>query len=254
MSWRGIEGGVAAAKAGHDVVMSPTSHAYFDYLQSRVASMEPKGIGGYVPMRKVYDFDPVPPALKGAEIKRVLGGQANLWSEFIPHPKHLEYMAYPRLCAMAEVLWSPKSGRDYDEFLKRLTPHLVRLDRLDVNYRPLTADPKAAARWKSGETTDEFQTKEWDVTATLSSPGNYDVLFSFTGGGNRLDIAWIEILENGETLQRVEHNGQTGTVNKDNTYRVSLPSLRTDATYTLRASVRSDGGTDSNGDIYFLKK
>lgn len=254
MSWRGIEGGIAAAKAGHDVVMSPTSHAYFDYYQSRVSLTEPKGIGGYVPIEKVYSFDPVPPALKANEAKRVLGGQANLWAEFIPHPKHLEYMAYPRLCAMAEVLWSPNAGRSFDEFSQRLATHLVRLDRLDVNYRPLTADPRPAAKWKAGDTTEAFQPKEWDVTRAIPSPGEFDVLFSFTGGDHRLDIDWVEILENGEVLQRVEHRGQAGSVNRDNSYRIKLPSIRRDAKYTLRASIRSDGGNNSNGDIYFIRR
>ncbi len=138
MSWRGTEGGIAAAKAGHDVVMSPTSHAYFDYYQADPPTSEPKGIGGYLAIEKVYEFEPVPAVLTADEAKHVLGGQANIWSEFIPHPKHMEYMAYPRLCAMAEVLWSPKESRNWNDFLARLTTHLERLKLLDVNYRPLT--------------------------------------------------------------------------------------------------------------------
>lgn len=136
MSWRGIDGGIAAAKAGHDVVMTPTSSSYFDYYQGP-ADKEPKAIGGFLPLRTVYSFEPVPPSLSPDEAKHILGAQGNLWSEFIPFPKHMEYMAFPRECAMSEVAWSQKEDRDYANFLSRLAIHLQRLSALDVNYRPL---------------------------------------------------------------------------------------------------------------------
>jgi len=136
MSWRGIDGGIAAAKSGHDVVMAPTSHTYFDYYQAPAAK-EPKAIGGYVPLQKVYSFEPIPDALIADQAKHILGAQAQLWAEFIPHPKHMEYMAFPRECALSEVVWSPKAARNYNDFLSRLAVHLQRLNALDVNYRPL---------------------------------------------------------------------------------------------------------------------
>ncbi|HMA53408.1 MAG TPA: glycoside hydrolase family 20 protein [Acidobacteriota bacterium] len=122
MSWRGIEGGITAARAGHDVVMSPTSHCYIDYYQGNPA-VEPLAIGGYVPLRKVYEFEPVPEALTGTEAGHVFGGQANLWTEYVPDGKHAEYMALPRLAALAEVVWSAKSRRDWNDFASRI-PHL----------------------------------------------------------------------------------------------------------------------------------
>lgn len=137
MSWRGIQGGVAAAKAGHDVVMAPTDFTYLDYYQSRDTKAEPKAIGGYLPLSTVYGYEPIPKDLSPEEAKHVLGAQAQLWSEFIPHPKHMEYMAYPRLCALAELTWSPKELKSYADFLRRLTPHLERLKVLDMNFRPL---------------------------------------------------------------------------------------------------------------------
>jgi hexosaminidase len=134
MSWRGIKGGIAAAKSGHDVVMTPTSHCYIDYYQAPPAG-EPKAIGGFVPLAKVYSFDPVPPELAGANAKHVLGADANLWSEYFPNYAHVQYMAYPRACALAELTWSEAKAKDWDGFSARLNGHLARLKVQNVNYR-----------------------------------------------------------------------------------------------------------------------
>lgn len=143
MSWRGEAGGIEAAKAGHDVVMTPGSPTYFDHYQS--AGDEPFAIGGLNTVEKVYAYEPVPAALSEAEAKRVLGSQGQLWTEYMPDPGRVEYMAWPRLAALAEVLWSPKGPRDFAAFLPRLKADLERLDVLDVNYRPLEG-PRGAAR------------------------------------------------------------------------------------------------------------
>lgn len=136
MSWRGVKGGIAAARAGHDVVMAPTTHTYFDYYQSTDPS-EPLAIGGLLPLETVFEFNPIPAELTPEEARRILGAQGQLWTEYIPTPEHLEYMAFPRLVALAEVTWSGKPGREYADFLRRLRAHLERLDRLGVRYRPL---------------------------------------------------------------------------------------------------------------------
>lgn len=137
MSWRGTQGGIAAAKAGHHVVMAPTSHTYLDYYQSRNTGAEPLAIGGFLPLERVYAFEPIPGELTAEEAKWVLGGQAQLWSEYIKTPKHMEYMGFPRVCALAEVVWSPKEARDFTHFCERLATHLRRLKVLDVNFRAL---------------------------------------------------------------------------------------------------------------------
>jgi len=137
MSWRGIDGGVAAAKAGHDVVMTPTSNTYFDYYQSRDQVHEPLAIGGFLPLETVYAFEPVPPALDSAQATHVLGTQGQIWTEYQRNPKNVEYMVFPRLVALAEVAWTPMAERDFQDFTHRLTKHLARLGALDVNYRPL---------------------------------------------------------------------------------------------------------------------
>jgi hexosaminidase len=137
MSWRGMDGGIAAAQAGHDVVMTPTSHTYFDYYQSADRGAEPPAIGGFLPLDTVYAFEPVPPAIAPADAHHVLGLQGQTWTEYIRHPKDVEYMAYPRLLAIAEVGWTPRERRDFADFRARLGAHLTRLSILDVNYRPL---------------------------------------------------------------------------------------------------------------------
>ncbi|MCW5937550.1 MAG: beta-N-acetylhexosaminidase [Fimbriimonadaceae bacterium] len=141
MAWRGIPKGVAAAKAGHDVVMAPTSHTYFDYYQAEPSSGEPLAIGGFTSLAKSYEMEPVPRELTKAQGKRVLGVQAQLWSEYMVSPSHVEYMAFPRLCSLAEVAWSDPSRRNFDDFLERLNHNLPRLAALSVNYRPLEGLP-----------------------------------------------------------------------------------------------------------------
>jgi hexosaminidase len=137
MSWRGMEGGIAAARAGHDVVMTPTSNTYFDYYQSRDPATEPPAIGGFLPLDTVYAFEPVPPALAPAEAAHILGAQGQIWTEYQKTPKNVEYMVFPRLLALAEVVWTPRARKDFTDFRARLNTHLVRLGILDVNFRPL---------------------------------------------------------------------------------------------------------------------
>jgi hexosaminidase len=135
MSWRGTEGGLKAARAGHDVVMTPTSHTYFDYYQSKDRTTEPLAIGGFLPLETVYAYEPVPAELEPEFARHVLGAQGQLWTEYMSNPKQVEYMAFPRLSALAEVLWSPKEAKDYSDFLQRLGTHVERLAVLDVNFR-----------------------------------------------------------------------------------------------------------------------
>jgi len=135
MSWRGTEGGIAAARSGHDVVMSPTTHCYFDYYQSKNKKEEPEAIGGFLPLEKVYSFEPVPAELAPEQRKHVIGAQGNIWTEYIRTPSDVEYMALPRMCALAEVVWTPAELKDWDDFMDRLDRFLERLDAMGVNYR-----------------------------------------------------------------------------------------------------------------------
>ncbi|WP_299115729.1 family 20 glycosylhydrolase [uncultured Winogradskyella sp.] len=133
MSWRGTSGAVEAAKSGHNVVMTPTSHCYFDYYQSDNED-EPLAIGGYLPLEKVYNFNPIPEELSKEESKYVLGAQGNVWTEYMPTEDKVEYMTFPRMLAMSEVLWSKPEHKDYVDFVSKVENFHKRLDALDINY------------------------------------------------------------------------------------------------------------------------
>lgn len=132
MSWRGIEGGIKAARQGHDVIMTPTSYCYLDYYQADKET-EPLAIGGFTPLPKVYSFEPIPEALDKKEAQHILGAQANIWTEYIRSGNKVEYMAYPRAVAMAEVNWSEKEDRNWEDFLKRLQSQFERWEIMGVN-------------------------------------------------------------------------------------------------------------------------
>jgi hexosaminidase len=133
MSWRGIEGGLAAAKAGHDVVMTPTSNCYLDYYQAKHG--EPRAIGGFLPLAQVYAYDPLPPGLPADKAKHILGSGGNLWSEFFPNYAQVQYMTYPRACAIAELTWTDPQQKNWNDFKRRIQTHLERLKVQNVNYR-----------------------------------------------------------------------------------------------------------------------
>jgi hexosaminidase len=141
MSWRGIEGGIAAAKENHNVIMTPGSHCYFDYYQADPET-EPLAIGGLLSLEKVYSYEPIPEALTEEQSKYILGAQANVWTEYLKTPSQVEYMVYPRLSALSEVVWSPKKGRNYEDFVARMQEHFKRLDALKVNAAKRVLDVK----------------------------------------------------------------------------------------------------------------
>ncbi len=153
MSWRGEEGGIAAARQSHYAVMSPGSHCYFDHYQGE-PKFEPLAIGGYTTLEKVYSYEPIPPGLSPREAGFILGAQGNVWTEYITTTDQVEYMALPRMAALAEVVWSPPGNRNWNDFLLRVTEHLRRLDVLDVNYSrslfQLKASPKPAPGGEGG--------------------------------------------------------------------------------------------------------
>ena len=133
MDW--IGGAIEAASAGHDVVMSPTKFCYLDYYQSTNHATEPRAGGGYLPLSTVYSFEPIPANLDPQYQSHILGAQGNLWTEYVPNLKHAQYMVFPRLCALAEVTWSPLASRNWAGFTHRLQTQFQRFDRLGVNCR-----------------------------------------------------------------------------------------------------------------------
>lgn len=151
-SWRGIEGGIEAAKQGHDCIMSPTGFMYFDYYQTTYTDDEPLAIGGYVPVEKVYSFEPMHESLTPEEQKHIIGVQANLWTEYIPTFSHVEYMELPRMAALCEVQWCKPENKDFNDFKTRLLPLLELYELQQYNYAKhiLDIEPKFSADTERG--------------------------------------------------------------------------------------------------------
>jgi len=173
MSWRGIEGGIEAAKADHDVIMTPTSHCYLDYYQSDHPD-EPLAIGGLTPLEKVYHYNPIPEALPASQHHFILGAQANVWTEYITTQEQLEYMIFPRLCALAEVVWSGED-REFEDFVVRLTTHLKRLEAMGIKPANHLYEIKAKLATQEGQVIVNLSTLAQDAqlyyTVDGSAPG-----------------------------------------------------------------------------------
>jgi len=135
MSWRGIEGAIESARHGNDAIMCPNPFVYFDHYQSSEPTNDPLTIGGNCPLDKVHGYEPIPTELTAEQASHIIGVQGQLWSEYLPTTSRLEYMSFPRICALAEVGWSARNRPAFPDFLARLTTHLRRLDCQDVRYR-----------------------------------------------------------------------------------------------------------------------
>jgi hexosaminidase len=238
MSWRGMRGGIAAAKAGHDVVMAPTEWTYFDYPKTT--------------LEKVYSFEPIPKELTPAEATHILGAQAQMWTDYHPSEQQIEGLVYPRAAALSEVVWSPAASRNYEAFVTRIRTHLQRLKELNVHYTPIPAPSTPVGRWTSDQTSATPKTFEWPLTEGIKGPGQYEITFQYEHGASRLQIHSVEIVQNDKVLASDKHFGWTGGSNKDNVYRMDLPVL-TDAPLLLRASISTDFGPESYGRISVAK-
>ncbi len=139
MSWRGEKGGIEAAKQKHNVIMTPGSHVYLDHSQMK--KEDSVVIGGFLPLQTVYGYEPVPKELSADEEKYVLGAQGNVWTEYMSNPAKIEYMIFPRMTALSEVLWSSKELRNWADFEKRLPLQFKRYEWLKVNYSKAYLDP-----------------------------------------------------------------------------------------------------------------
>ena len=176
MSWRGIENGIEAAKLRHDVIMVPTTYAYFDYYQTDNRDGEPLAIGGYVPIEKVYSLNPTPDALTDEEKEHIIGVQANLWTEYVLDGDHVEYMALPRMAALSEVQWTQPDKMNYDDFAQRLL-NLIKIYDLDsLNYSKAMFDirPTYTAKPAEGE-------NKGAIVVELNTPDNAPIYYTTDG-------------------------------------------------------------------------
>ncbi len=195
MSWRGMEGGIAAARQGHDVVMAPTSYVYLDYYQGD-PRFEPPAIGGFLPLDKVYAFEPTPVELSAEDAGHILGGQANLWTEYVATPTHASYMMWPRLGALAEAVWSVPDRRNWESFL-------FRLDRLRPGLRSAGL-ALADTAWRPGISATALpETKAWRIEMSGGLPAatiRFTRDGSLPGHRSRLYKGPFECLDEGSVL------------------------------------------------------
>ena len=176
MSWRGEAGGIAAAKLDHDVIMAPENPLYLNHSQSK--NEDSLTQGGYNPIENVYNYEPVPKELNEEQAKHILGAQGNMWSEYLENEKKLEYMLFPRLTALSEVLWSPKEKRNWKDFERRLPVTLQKLDSQKINYSKAYYDLKATVL-----PTENYDGVLWKLETKVNKP----VMINF----DRTDSVWV---------------------------------------------------------------
>lgn len=172
MSWRGVAGGIEAAKQNHDVIMTPNTYLYFDYYQSTDIENDPLAIGGYVPLETVYNYEPVPASLTDDQKKHIIGVQANIWTEYIPTLSHFQYMAMPRMAALSEVQWSAPDKKNYDCFRNRLIGLTRLYDQQGYNYGKHIFDitPSYTPNTEKGS-----------LTVSLTTLGDGDIYYTLDG-------------------------------------------------------------------------
>lgn len=173
MSWRGMKGGIAAAKEGHPVVMSPTTHAYIDYMQGD-PTLEPR-IYAKLYLKTCYEFDPLP---KDVDAKLILGGQANLWTEKVPTFRHATYMTYPRSWAIAEAVWSPVGQKNWPDFVRRVDDHFDRAESANINVSHAVYDPIVTTSVKGSDTLIQIGCEHPEAIIHYTIDGSHPDAFS----------------------------------------------------------------------------
>lgn len=176
MSWRGSEGGIKASGLGHDVIMTPNTNLYFDYCQAWDPTSEPESIGGFIPIWKVYEYEPFTPWMSDSQRSKILGVQANLWTEFISSEPHLEYMLLPRMSALSEVQWCEPERKSFDRFMKDMTRMVALYEEEGFNY----------ARHIFG-VIDQPRSREDGVEFTLHTAGDGQIRYTLDGSDPTTD-------------------------------------------------------------------
>ncbi|MHB9055303.1 MAG: glycoside hydrolase family 20 protein [Paludibacteraceae bacterium] len=251
MSWRGEAGGIEAARLGHDVIMTPNSYLYFDYYQSADTKNEPDAIGGFLPIERVYNYEPMSKELTPAEQKHILGAQANIWTEYIPTPQQVEYMAMPRMAALAEVQWTQPDKKNYGDFLNRI-PRLLKIyDLLGYNYATHIFDVKTELKPNTNKGT---------LDISLSTLDNAPIYYTLDGSEptvNSTKYNGTVSLDKNATIKAkaIRANGKNSRTFSENILlsKSSLKPIKLlttpEKSYTYTgASLLNDGlrGTDTN--------
>jgi len=261
MSWRGEEGGIEAAKQNHDVIMTPGTYCYLDHSQSK--NEDSVTIGGYLPLDKVYNYEPVPAGLNEGQAKHILGAQGNVWTEYIGNPSKVEYMIFPRMIALSEVLWSPKEKRNWTNFEARLPGIFERLDKQHINYGKayfdlqatvLPTDNNEGVLWKVESKTKNAKIK-WIKTLRSSEVLDYDKPILIKE--NNMGVTASLVNSNDVTLSTVSQSFHFNKATAKKITLVNEPSKNYpgDGAFTLVNGVQNDKGLSRGNEFLgFLGK
>jgi hexosaminidase len=245
MSWRGTDGGVEAAKLGHEVVMTPTGYLYFDYRQFG-GKDQYEYFNGIATIHNLYGYDPTA-GIDNEYKKFVIGVQGNLWTEYIWGQDSLEWKIWPRAAALAEIAWTP--AKDWGRFLAGIVQvEAARLATLGVHAAGIASG--VAATWERGEIPTRWVTMQWPVNEAVDQVGGYQIAFVYTSGKNDLHINNVRLYVNGLLAGSDEHEGVAGLNPARNIYSVksTLPAL--EGKVWVNANVSCAGGSDSGGSIF----
>lgn len=254
MPWLSMQTAAKVANSGHPVILCPVGPLYFDSYQTTDPTDNQALYKGPFTLRSVYEFNCDLKNVDADKRGNIWGAQAQLWTELMPKPEHVEYQAFPRAAALAEALWTPSDRKDFKGFQKRLIKHVERLDVLKVNYRKLEAGAPIA--W-SKETLSPGR-KDVVLEGPLSlelQPGTYEATPGYQGGAFGLWFDRIELVADGKVIASDAHRGFTGSNPKDAVYKLVVDtSVPKGSKVLLRAIADSHEGTDSTGEIGFRKR
>lgn len=239
---------IPAAEAGQKVVTAPDVSCYYNYYQSTNYAVEPAGQTGYLDLSNAYAYDPIPSGLPDAYTNNILGSEGCLWGEYLASLNLVEFRAFPRLCAMAELTWTQPSLKNYTNFVQRVATHEIRLASMGVNFDPTNVTQIGS--WSPSVISTSPVTLTWDITSNVVKGGEVNASFWYTTGADGLWIYSATLLENGVMIDQDVHTGFAGDGSSNWVYILRLPERKPGATYTLQASVAGRGGTASSGNVY----
>lgn len=239
MGWRGVSYALAAAQSGHDVVMTPNSHCYFDYTYGAIDSA------------RVFSFDPLA-GLPPEAARHVLGVQASFWSHIDREPELVDRQLFPRLLALAERGWSPDNRGNWSDYRRRAQANLSRLEKLGIHYEPLDL-LGPVGEWTLGSLAGGVTNLEFDVTAQITGSGEHEVTAAYVRGRHPAHLHAVELLRGTEVVARDQHESLVGWQTPRQTYRLRVPPAGAGGSYRLRLTLDLAGGTNSFGKVYVTK-
>ncbi len=262
MSWRGIEGGIEAAKQGKKIVMSPQDSLYLDRGQSK-SPFHPAHWPGYVPIDVSYNFNPIPQVLRDAgKSHLVMGVQGNLWTIFTNSEYLNDLQSFPRLCAIAEVAWTEEEQRNFEDFSKRLEVDKKRLDEQGVSYwkEPVTIELGGWSQQDKLSGTPKWSRLDFDLSGKLTSKGEIHLGFQYESGAHRVFIKSAHLYQDGKLISKDIHEGISGLSNSNNIYKLKLQNYNPKAKYRVSVQIAVDNKArdgkaetpDSKGRVFFV--